>query len=201
MSNEENAKEFSKNTGNNHRDGSLILNVVLMLVIGALIVIANYFLFNSFADKIIAKVNVEPVEMEDYGADEIERGIIVDLGDFILNLADDNARKYLKVNVAVEVSKKESDTPRTPEPQGGAGGHGSTPSVVDPIEAIQKEMNQFKPAIRDAVITNLTSKTSTELSTTAGKELAKEQIADEINSIFGGEREVLRVSFGQFIIQ
>ena len=39
------------------------------------------------------------------------------------------------------------------------------------------------------------------LSTTAGKELAKEQIADEINSIFAGEREVLRVSFGQFIIQ
>ena len=32
-------------------------------------------------------------------------------------------------------------------------------------------------------------------------ELAKEQISNDINSILGGEREVLRVSFGQFIIQ
>ena len=119
-----------------------------------------------------------------------------------MNLSDDNARKYLKVNVAVEVTKKESELVE-PEPVQASGGHGhgSAPAPVDPLEAIQKEMNQFKPAIRDAVITNLTSKTSTELSTTAGKELAKEQIADEINSIFAGEREVLRVSFGQFIIQ
>ena len=65
----------------------------------------------------------------------------------------------------------------------------------------QYKKKQFKPAIRDAVITNLSSKTSTELATAAGKELAKEQITNDINSILGGEREVLRVSFGQFIIQ
>ena len=40
-----------------------------------------------------------------------------------------------------------------------------------------------------------------ELASAAGKELAKEQITNDINSILGGEREVLRVSFGQFIIQ
>ncbi len=202
MSNEENAKEFAKNN-KQEQGSSLILNIVSMLIIGALIVIANYFLFNSFSEKILAKVNTEAVETEEEVTDEIERGIIVDLGDFILNLADDSARKYLKVNVAVEVSKKDTDMLDAQPEQGGGGhgGHGSAPAAVDPMEAIQKEMNQFKPAIRDAVITNLTSKTSTELSTTAGKELAKEQIADEINSIFGGEREVLRVSFGQFIIQ
>ena len=135
----------------------------------------------------------------------VQRGIIVDLGDFILNLADDNSRKYLKVNVAVEVTKKPGELePQEPAASGGGhGGHGGhgAPAPVDPMVAIQEEMNQFNPAIRDAVITNLTSKTSTELSTTAGKELSKEQIADEINSIFAGEREVLRVSFGQFIIQ
>ena len=51
------------------------------------------------------------------------------------------------------------------------------------------------------VITNLSSKTSAELASAAGKELAKEQISNDINSILAGEREVLRVSFGQFIIQ
>ena len=75
------------------------------------------------------------------------------------------------------------------------------PFGADPMELIQQEMNQYKPAIRDAVITNLSSKTSAELASTAGKELAKEQIANDVNSILAGEREVLRVSFGQFIIQ
>ncbi len=78
---------------------------------------------------------------------------------------------------------------------------GECTAAADPMEAIQKEMAQFKPAIRDAVITNLSSKTSSELASAAGKELAKEQISNDINSILGGEREVLRVSFGQFIIQ
>ena len=76
-----------------------------------------------------------------------------------------------------------------------------TSKLNDFADSIQKEMNQFKPAIRDAVITNLSSKTSAELASAAGKELAKEQISNDINSILGGEREVLRVSFGQFIIQ
>ena len=38
-----------------------------------------------------------------------ERGIILDLGEFILNLSDPDVRKFLKVNVAIELSKKESD--------------------------------------------------------------------------------------------
>ena len=109
----------------------------------------------------------------------------------------------MKVNVAIEVTKKDTDFPDATAEKGGGGhgGHGEAAPAADPMEAIQKEMNQFKPAIRDAVITNLSSKTSAELSTAAGKELAKEQITNDINSILGGEREVLRVSFGQFIIQ
>lgn len=179
----------------------VILNIVSMLIIGALIVVGNYFLFNSFSEKIISKVHTEDVEVDEEASEEVQRGIIIDLGDFILNLSDDNTRKYLKVNVAVEVTKTEEEL-APPEPAKGGGGHGhGAPAPVDPMVEIQKKMEQFKPAIRDAVITNLTSKTSTELATTAGKELAKEQIADEINSIFAGEREVIRVSFGQFIIQ
>lgn len=179
----------------------VILNIVSMLIIGALIVVGNYFLFNTFSEKIISKVQTPEVEVDEEASEEVQRGIIIDLGDFILNLSDDNARKYLKVNVAVEVTKTEAEL-APPEPAKGGGGHGhGAPAPVDPMVEIQKKMEQFKPAIRDAVITNLTSKTSTELATTAGKELAKEQIADEINSIFAGEREVIRVSFGQFIIQ
>ena len=47
----------------------------------------------------------------------------------------------------------------------------------------------------------LSNKTSDELSTATGKELAKEEIKEMVNTVFNGQREVLRVSFGQFIIQ
>ena len=157
---------------------------------------------NLISQKISALPTSQEELDESGDEDEVQKGIIVDLGDFILNLCDESQKKYLKVNVALEVTKKDTDFPEQVETKGGGhGGHGEAAAPVDPMEAIQKEMNQYKPAIRDAIITNLSSKTSSELATAAGKELAKEQITNDINSILGGEREVIRVSFGQFIIQ
>lgn len=179
---------------------SLISTVILCVVFAGV----NYLVMENLLTQKISKIQVSTEELDETAGaeDEIQRGIIVDLGDFILNLCDEAQKKYLKVNVAIEVSQKDTDFPKEVEaPKGGGHGHGAAPAPVDPMEAIQKEMNQFKPAIRDAVITNLSSKTSAELASAAGKELAKEQISNDVNSILGGEREVLRVSFGQFIIQ
>ena len=179
-----------------------IASVVIMLIVS---IVINYVVVENIITQKLntLQLNTEQLSEEDAESDEIEKGIIVDLGDFILNLCDENAKKYLKVNVAIEVTKKDTDFPKEDPAKGGGGhGHGESPApAADPMAAIQAEMNQYKPAIRDAVITNLSSKTSAELSTAAGKELSKEQISNDINSILGGEREVLRVSFGQFIIQ
>ena len=182
----------------------LVLNIASTIILLAVFFGVMYFTMNTMLEQKISKIQISQEELEDGEAaeDEIQRGIIVDLGDFILNLCDEAQKKYLKVNVAIEVTQKETDFPKEVEaPKSGGHGHGAAPAPVDPMEAIQKEMNQYKPAIRDAVITNLSSKTSAELASAAGKELAKEQIANDINSILAGEREVLRVSFGQFIIQ
>ena len=183
----------------------LIISIASTIILCSVFAGVNYLFMESLLTKKISTIQVSSEELEEDAAaeDEIQRGIIVDLGDFILNLCDEAQKKYLKVNVAIEVSQKEGDFPKeeATKSSGGHGGHGAAPAPVDPMEAIQKEMNQFKPAIRDAVITNLSSKTSAELASAAGKELAKEQISNDINSILGGEREVLRVSFGQFIIQ
>ena len=178
-----------------------IASIVIMFIVFAGV---NYVIMENLITQKISTIQTgnEELDENDSDSDEIQKGIIVDLGDFILNLCDENAKKYLKVNVAIEVSKKETDFPAEEPAKGGGGhGHGEAAPAADPLAAIQAEMNQFKPAIRDAVITNLSSKTSAELATAAGKELAKEQITNDINSILGGEREVLRVSFGQFIIQ
>ena len=199
------ANEQPEINGNNNKQEMtkflivIIASIVIMFIVS---IIINYVVVeNIITQKLTTlQLNTEELAEEDGDSDEIEKGIIVDLGDFILNLCDENAKKYLKVNVAIEVSKKDTDFPKE-ETKGGGHGHGEAAPAADPLAAIQAEMNQYKPAIRDAVITNLSSKTSAELSTAAGKELAKEQITNDINSILGGEREVLRVSFGQFIIQ
>lgn len=180
-----------------------IASIVIMFIVFAGV---NYVVMENLITQKISTINTSQEEIDDSGdEDEVQKGIIVDLGDFILNLCDESQKKYLKVNVAIEVSKKDTDFPVVDDKaakSGGHGGHGEAAApAADPMEAIQNEMNQYKPAIRDAVITNLSSKTSAELATAAGKELAKEQITNDINSILGGEREVLRVSFGQFIIQ
>ena len=177
-----------------------LASIVIMFIVFAGV---NYVIMENLISQKMSTLPTAQEELDDSAdEDEVQKGIIVDLGDFILNLCDESQKKYLKVNVALEVTKKDTDFPEQTETKGGGhGGHGEAAAPADPMEAIQKEMNQYKPAIRDAIITNLSSKTSSELATAAGKELAKEQITNDINSILGGEREVIRVSFGQFIIQ
>ena len=196
--------EKAGNNGQQDFTKFLILTISSIVIMFVVFAGVNYVVMENLITQKIGSLNTSQEELGEEGGDEdqIQKGIIVDLGDFILNLCDESQKKYLKVNVAIEVTKKDTDFPEAEPAKGGwHGGHGEAAAPVDPMEAIQKEMNQFKPAIRDAVITNLSSKTSTELATAAGKELAKEQITNDINSILGGEREVLRVSFGQFIIQ
>ena len=177
--------------------------IMLIIIVVALFVV--YFLIESSLDKKIAQLGIgaEQGEVEESGETRQE-GILLDLGDFILNLADTNARRYLKVGVAMELSK----TPEEVEaleaaahaPSGGGHGHGSAPTA-DPNAEIAAVMERYKPAIRDSIISVLSNKTSDELSTPTGKEIAKEEILDMVNNIFEGQREVMRVSFGQFIIQ
>lgn len=195
--------ENGANSGNKDINKFLIMTIASIVILLIVFLGVNYFIMENLISQKIASIPTQNEELaEDEDSDEIQKGIIIDLGDFILNLCDENQKKYLKANVAIEVTKKEDDFPQQAAEEKGGHGHGEGAAPqADPLAAIQNEMNQYKPAIRDAVITNLSSKTSSELATTAGKELAKEQIMNDINSILSGEREVLRVSFGQFIIQ
>lgn len=182
----------------------IIINLMTTVLICILFLSVNYILQASLLSSKLSQIKPPATEGEEVvdeaagGEEGATQGIIVDLGDFILNLSDISPRKYLKVNVALEVSNKPEELEAAAAPaEAPKHGEGAAPAA-SPIE---EEMNRYKPAMRDAIISNLSSKTSSELSTIAGKELAKEQIAEAINGIFAGERDVIRVSFGQFIIQ
>jgi flagellar protein FliL len=188
----------------------IIINLVTTVLICVLFTSVTYVLMSGLLDsKLSSKMTASADDSGDASADssgdasadsggdsDVQKGIVVDLGDFILNLTDVSPRKYLKADVAIEISTKPEDSAPA---EGGKkeGGEGAA-AAVSPLDS---EMAQYKPAIRDAVITTLSSKTSAELATVAGKELAKEQITDAVNGIFAGDREVIRVSFGNFIIQ
>ena len=138
----------------------LVVNIAATIILLAVFFGVMYFTMNSMLEQKISKIQISSEELDESASaeDEIQRGIILDLGDFIVNLCDEAQKKYLKVNVAIEVTQKETDFPKEEAPKSGGHGHGAAPAPVDPMEAIQKEMNQYKPAIRDAVITNLSSK-------------------------------------------
>lgn len=180
----------------------VLINIISTILICVVLIGVNYLLQENLLNKKMSaftaaqESGADDVTAED---EEVQKGIIVDLGDFILNLNDPGQKKYLKVNVALELSRipTDPDLNAPPEEKGGRG-HGDDD---DPMKRVEAEMAQYKPAIRDAVISNFSSKTADEISTAAGKELVKEQITEDVNAIFAGEREVIRVSFGQFIIQ
>ena len=186
----------------------VMINIISTVLICILLIGVNYLLQENILNKKLEALdtNKENVEEEETNTetDEVQKGIIVDLGDFILNLSDPNQKKYLKVNVALEVTRTATDPQLSSEPEAkksGGHGHESEAAAVDPAAALEAEMAQYKPAIRDVVISTFSSKTADEVATTAGKELVKEQIKEDVNAIFAGEREVIRVNFGEFIIQ
>ena len=72
---------------------SLVSGVIVAVVVALIMSAVNYFLMNNMADKLSSKISITSVKDEGEDADSedeptVERGVILDLGDFILNLAD-----------------------------------------------------------------------------------------------------------------
>ena len=191
---------INPNKGNNDFLKTIIINVISTTILCVIFIGANFVIQTNLLNSKLASINTaaESADSEDSDVEVVKHGVVVDLGDFVLNLADENQRRYLKTNIALEITQAESDTEEpVAKKEGGHGGEEAMPTQSE----LEKKLAEYKPAIRDAVITNLSSKTAVELTTAAGKELAKEQIMAAVNGILGGQNEVLRVSFGQFIIQ
>lgn len=183
---------------------TVLINIVSTTLLCVIFIGANFVIQTNLLNSKLDSINAQS---EDAGAsiddetEQVRHGVVVDLGDFVLNLADVNQRRYLKTNVALEITQPQEPA-AVEEPKKEKGGHGHGEEEAAPKQSeLEKKLTEFKPAIRDAIITTLSSKTAVELSTAAGKELAKEQIMAAVNGILAGENEVLRVSFGQFIIQ
>jgi len=149
----------------------------LIIIVGLLLVILagggaayKFLVLDKKAEEEKNKPNTEQIEKE---VKDIENlGIMFEVGTFVVNLADKDADRYLKVTVVLEIEN----------------------------DQVKQEVEKRLPQIKDAITTLLFTKTSRELKTIDGIENLKEEIIKRVNALLplGG---VKNVYFTDFVIQ
>ena len=91
---------------------------------------------------------------------------------FLVNLADKESRRYLKLKVELEVNNEET----------------------------AKELEKSMPRIRDALILLLSSKTYLDLASYQGKKQLKQEIKQKVTALPGGNK-ISDVFFTEFVAQ
>ena len=126
--------------------------------------------------------------------------------DRVVNLADQGARKYLKVSMVLEVAEK----------AGAVGGHAAGDSTIE-FMMFEQPAGSYEatasggaakaaevpnaPAVHDAITTVLSSKRSDELVGNEGKERLKDELKAKINTVLPAGMQVQKILFTDFIIQ
>ena len=143
----------------------LILPIILLILGGGGFAAYKFFLAPKEEGKPADKVSKEIQNVED-------KGVELEVGTFVANLADKDADRYIKVTIVMEVQD----------------------------DKVKEEATKRMPQIKDAINTLLFTKTSDELKAPEGIEKLKEEIIRRTNAILpvGG---IKNVYFTEFIIQ
>lgn len=99
-------------------------------------------------------------------------GTLWSIEPFIVNIADNQGERYLKLVMQLEVS--------------------------DPL--VSTQLDQLKPKLRDNILDLLTAKSYSELMDMGGKQRLRDEIVMRLNS-FLTQGKVVRVYFIEFVIQ
>lgn len=99
-------------------------------------------------------------------------GPLMTLDNFIVNLADQDVNRYLKVGLTLELGS----------------------------EQLSETIKKREPMIRDAIITLTSSLSFQEIRTTSGKGALREQIIAKLNGLLGAN-QVRNVYFNEFVVQ
>lgn len=164
----------------------IIVVLVLILVIGGVVVAMMSGNHDAEAEasggtKKEASAHGDEAKAEDehaapegdgHGAASTDVGIMYPLDLFTVNLLSESGRRYLKVEMNLELEGEE----------------------------LAIELDSKKPVLRDIIIRILSSKSLEEISTVKGKETLKEQIVSELNTRIK-DGKVKNVYFVDFVVQ
>lgn len=159
--------------------GGMNKKLLLIIMLGVLVVGggAGFFLLSGGEPEKKGKQQGEHAEAEmeaegEHEPDPAFVGPVIDLEPFVLNLADRDQLRYLKVAIKLQLDRPENET-----------------DFADKL-----------PAIRDALLVLLTSKESRGLRTVDGKMLVRDEIGGRVNTIMK-KGKIRQVFFTDFIIQ
>jgi flagellar FliL protein len=157
--------------------GGMNKKLLMMGLLGLLVVGggAGFFLMSGGEPEKRVKSEDVHAEAEAEAEQEADPGFIgpvIDLEPFVLNLADRDQLRYLKVAIKLQLDRPQEETDFTVK----------------------------LPAIRDALLVLLTSKESRSLRTVDGKMLVRDEIGGRVNTIMK-KGKIRQVFFTDFIIQ
>jgi flagellar FliL protein len=107
----------------------------------------------------------------------------------VVNLTDKSATKYLKVALTLEfIDSKVKDPPKGE-------------AIKLQQDEFAKDISGHSAIIDDALVTTLSSKSSSDLLKPDGKDALKAELMDKVNHALHEEEKVVNVYFTSFIIQ
>jgi flagellar FliL protein len=167
------AEEVTQETQKKKKKPILMIAVILVvLIVGGA---GAFFFLNKGSSNNAKNTQTQSASSESVMNDKNVH--IKNLPSMIINLADTSGDRYLKISLALVMNGKE-------KPKG-------SESSGDTLE---------DAAIKNAIITVISTKTSDTLLTLSGKEELKKQLIKAINSALG-EDAVRDIYFTDFIIQ
>ncbi|MDR4495559.1 MAG: flagellar basal body-associated protein FliL [Nitrospirales bacterium] len=165
---EEKAEESSPAKGGSGKK-MMILGLAGLLLLGGGGGAAWFFMGGSHEEERQAEGHDEHATANDHSA---QPGPVMELEPFLLNLADRDELRFLKVSIKLELDRPEETT----------------------------DYQAKVPAIRDSLLVLLSSKESQLLRTVNGKRRIREEIMARVNTVMS-KGKVANVYFTDFIIQ
>ncbi len=186
---EETTEETTQEAPKEKKSSSLVLIIVIVVLILVILVGAVVAILFMGGDDEEAAVSNAPVAQERSVNDNkqqqrltsgsgrktgsfAEIGPMFPLDTFTVNLLSESGRRYLKVQMNLELSGEE----------------------------LGAELDTRKAVIRDIIIRLLSSKSLEEISTSKGKEKLKDQIVDQLNMRLK-DGKINNVYFTEFVVQ
>ena len=155
--------------------GKMLLIVVLALVSSACGGVVAFFLINKTLGTQASLAEKPEKADQDKVAEMLEKGAVISLEPFVVNLADTDAARYLRIKISLMVDDK------------------NKLKDVSENQALQLK-------VRDVILQSLTAKRSQDLINAEGKNNLRHEIQDKV-AIYFRAPKLVDVMFTEFVIQ
>ena len=173
MAEEETEEQSTEGAESGKKSGNLILIIIIAVLVLVLIAVGVVVAMLAGDDSSSSSSSADGVKEKPIkNMDAMEVGPMFPLDTFTVNLLSDSGRRYLKVQMNLELDGEE----------------------------LAAELETKTAVVRDIIIRLLSSKTLEEISTIKGKDKLKEQMVNQLNLNLR-DGNVRRVYFTEFVVQ